>query len=137
MFPDLNEDPGAGNLNLRAYMGSIVGPLRLAHSRRSVKVVNRAQAVPLVNQPSGIEVAYFEVWLPQSSIAALPGGGAFLSFSGDESAGQNGFQLLLNATQRYRGMCLGADRLYALAVADATGAALAIDVSVVVASVVF
>jgi len=134
---DLNQDPGTGNLNLRGYLAAVVGPRRVAHGRRNVKVVSLQSTTPLFGQTSGVEVAYVEVWLPQSSIAALPGGGAFLGFSSDDMSGQNAFQLLLSATQRYQGVILPDDQLYAQAVRDALGAPLAADVSVVVSSVVF
>jgi hypothetical protein len=135
---DLNEDSGTGNLNVRAYIASVVGPRRIAHGQRTVKRVSTQQTVSLLGATaSGVEVAYFEVWLPQSSITALPGGGAFLAFSSSESAGQDAFQLLLSATQRYSGILLPDDQVYVQAVRDALGAPLAADVSIVVSSVVF
>lgn len=134
---DFNKDPGAGNLNMRAYFASIVGPRRVAQGRRSVKRVSVNEAQRLVDQVSGLEVMYFEIWLPQSTLAALPGNGAYLSLSSSETAGQNGVQLLLSPTQRYQGVLLPDDALYAQAVSDALFAPLAADVSVVVASVVF
>lgn len=134
---DFNKDPGAGNLSMRAYFASIVGPRRIAHGRRSVKRVPINEALRLVDQVSGLEVMYFEIWLPQSTLAALPGSGAYFSFSSSETAGQNGFQILLSPTQRYQGVLLPDDALYAQAVSDALFAPLANDVSVVVAAVVF
>ena len=80
---------------------------------------------------------YFEIWLPQSSIAALPGGGAFIAFSSSETAGQNAFQLLLSATQRYSGILLADDQVYGQGLTDALGAPLAADVTVCLSSVVF
>ena len=72
---DLNEDSGTGNLNVRAYIASVVGPRRIAHGQRTVKRVSTQQTVSLLGATaSGVEVAYFEVRLPPSSIAALPGG---------------------------------------------------------------
>lgn len=103
-----------------------------------MKQVDRDGPTKLAAQGDGVEVVYFEVWLPQSSIDKLPGGGAFFSFSSNESTGQNGFQLLLSSTQRYQGMLLPEDALFAQAVRDALGAPLVDDtVSVIVSSVVF
>lgn len=80
---------------------------------------------------------YFEVWLPQSSILALPGGGAFLGMMSGETGGQTAVQTLFNATQRYSGVLLPSEQVFAEAVTDALGGALAAQVPVVVSSVVF
>ena len=134
---DLNQDPGTYNLNVRAYFASVVGPRRIAHGRRTVKRVPVGQVLSLLSQPTGVEVMYFEVWLPQSSIAILGGGGAFFSFSSNENAGESAFQLLLSATQRYAGVLTPDDQLYAQALTDAVGAPLAAPVPMVLSSVVF
>lgn len=135
---DLNADPGEGNLNVRAYLASIVGPRRVAHGQRYVKRVPLTGAVMLLRSTgTGKQATFFEVWLPQVSLA-LPGGGALLSFLSSDSGGpDNGYQIALTATQRYSGIILGDDQLYAAALADAAGGALAAPVSVVVTSVVF
>ena len=133
---DLNQDPGRGNLNVRAYMASVVGPRRITHGRRAVKRAQSSKPTPLLGMPSGVEVIYFEVWLPQSSIAALPGNGAFLAFSSSESTGQDAMQILLSATQRFSGVLLPDDQIYVSSVTDAAGGALP-QVSLVVSSVVF
>ena len=133
---DLNLDPGTGNLNVRAYLASVVGPRRVAHGRRTVKVVPQAQSLSMLGTPSGVEVAYFEVWLPLSSLLALGGGGAVVAFSSSENTGQDAFQILLTPSQRYSGVLLPDDQLYARAVSDALGAPIA-DVSLVISSVVF
>lgn len=133
---DLNQDPGTGNLSARAYMASLVGPRRIVHGRRTVKQITSARPTSLCGAASGVEVQYFEVWLPQDSIAALGGGGAFLAFSNNESTGQSAFQILLNATQRFSGVLLPDDQIYVSPVTDALGAVLPA-VSLVISSVVF
>ena len=134
---DLNADPGTYNLNARAYFASIVGPRRIAHGRRTVKRIPLERTISMLGQPTGVEVNYFEVWLPQSSIALLPGGGAFFSFSSSEDVGESAFQILLSATQRYAGVLTPDDQLFAQALTDAMGGALAAPVPVVISSVVF
>jgi hypothetical protein len=135
---DLNADPGEGNLNLRAFLASLVGPRRVAHGQRTVKRVPITGSAMLLRSTStGKQATYFEVWLPQVSLA-LPGGGALLSFLPSDSGGpDNGYQITLTAFQRYSGVILGDDQLYAAALADAAGGALVAPVSVVVTSVVF
>jgi hypothetical protein len=134
---EFNEDPGTGNLSLRALLAALVGPRRIAHGRRTVKRIPLQQTIQMLTQPKGVEVNYFEVWLPTSSILALPGAGAFISFSSSENAGESAFQILLSSTQRYQGVLLPDDDLYAQAVSDAAGGPLAAPVPVVISSVVF
>jgi hypothetical protein len=94
--------------------------------------------MPLLGAASGVEVQYFEIWLPQSTITALAavGGGAFVALSSSESTGQDAFQILLSATQRFAGVLMPDDQLYASCVSDANGGALP-QVSIVISSVVF
>lgn len=134
---DFNKDPGEGNLNLRSYFASIVGPRRVAHGQRKVIRVAVGNPVRIFTNRPQVEVAYVEVWLPQSSILALPGGGAYLGFSSSEGLGQSAYQLLLNATQRYAAVLLPSDQVFAEALTDAVGGALAGPVSVVASTVVF
>lgn len=117
-------------------MASVVGPRLITHGRRTVKRVTSQRPVPLLGAASGVEVQYFEVWLPQSSIAVLPGGGAFLAFSSSESTGQDALQVLVSATQKFQGILLPDDQIYVSPVTDALGGVLA-TVSLVVSSVVF
>jgi hypothetical protein len=139
MHIDLNEDPGTGNLNVRAYYASIVGPRRIAHGQRTVKraPIGGATVQLLRNSGPNSSVLFFEVWLPQQSLLTLGGGGALLSFSGSDNSGENGYQLVLTTTQRYSGVLLPDDQLFVAALTDATGAPLAAPVSVVIASVGF
>jgi hypothetical protein len=134
---DFNKDPGEGNLNLRAYLASVVGPRRLAHGQRKVTQVPVGSPVLLFGNRAQIEVSYVEVWLPQSSILALPGGGAYLGFASGESLGQSAVQILLNATQRFSSVLLPSDQVHAEAVSDANGGVLAASVPVVISTVVF
>lgn len=139
---DLNKDPGEGNLNLRAYYASIVGPRRILYGGRTVKRVPAAgggkAALLFKSTGTGKQATFIEVWLPGSSILALPGAGAVIAFgSDDQDASQSAFQIVLTATQRFQCVLLDDDALYASAVTNAAGGALVVPVSVVVASVVF
>lgn len=139
---DLNKDPGAGNLNARAYFASLVGPRRILHGKRDVKrvpVAGTGKGISLYKSTgSGDQATYVEVWLPGSSILALPGGGAVIAFApSDQGAAQNAFQIVLTLTQRFQLVLLNDDAIYASAVSDAVGGVLAAPVPVVVSSVVF
>jgi hypothetical protein len=129
---DLNADPGRGNLSARAYVASIVGPRRIVHGQKVVKRLTNENVAPLLSAVSGDTVMYFEVWLPQDG----PNGGAFVGFSDNESAGQNSFQLLVSAFQRYQGILLPDDQLYGQVITDAFGNPLP-NLSVIISSVVF
>jgi len=140
MHIDLNEDPGTGNLNARAYCASIVGPRRIAHGQRTVKQAPATgNAVQLLRNSGGASpsVLFFEVWLPQQSLLLLPGGGALLSFSGSDNVGENAYQLVLTSTQRYSGVLLPDDQLSVSALTDASGGPLVNPVAIVIASVGF
>jgi len=134
---DLNADPGVGNLNVRAYLASIVGPRRVVHGQRAVRRVPLVGSIELYRNPDGKQAAYYEVWLPQASLAGLPGGGALLAFSSSSGGGESSYQILLTATQRFSGILIPTDGIYALAIADALGAPLVLPVSVVISTVVF
>ena len=138
MHFDFNADEGTGNLSLRAYFAAIIGPRRIVHGRRTVKRAPLNNVISLLGASAeGIEVMYFEVWLPQSSIQSLPGNGAYIAFSSSESAGQDAFQILLSATQRFSGVLLAGDQIYAQSVRDANGNPLVNEVPLIVSSVVF
>ena len=139
---DLNQDPGTHNLNARAYYASLVGPRRILHGQRNVKnipVAGSGKGLSLYkNTNSGQQATYVEVWLPGSSILALPGGGAVIAFApNDQDASQSAFQIVLTLTQRFSLVLLNDDALYASAVSDAVGGVLAAPVPVVVSSAVF
>lgn len=139
MLFDLNEDPGTGNLSARAYVASIVGPRRITHGQRVVKRLPFGGSQPLPVAKNGTPsktVTYFEIWLPQRSLA-LPGGGVLAAFSASPNSGESSFQIVLNATQRYTGVLLADDQLYGAALLDAAGGALTAEVAVVVSTVVF
>lgn len=134
---DLNQDPGTGNLNLRAYLAAVVGPRRIAHGLREVIQVSPNGPIQLFGNKPQIEVAYMEVWLPAQSLAVLPGAGVYLAIASSEGTGHNAIQFLLNAMQRFSAVLLPSDQIFAQAMADANGGALANPVPVVVSSVVF
>jgi hypothetical protein len=139
---DFNQDPGEGNLNLRAYIASIVGPRRVVHGGRTVKRVplgSSGKGIQLFKSTAtGKQATFYEVWLPQSSIAALPGGGAVIAFASSDQGGSEGaYQITLTATQRFLGVLLNDDAIYATALTDALGGALVTPVPVVISAVVF
>lgn len=141
---DLNQDPGIGELNLRAYVAALVGPRRILFGQHATKRVPAAPArkgITLYKSTgTGKQATFVELWLPQSSIAVLGGGGVFLALANnDQGASQSAYQILLSATQRFQCVLLDDDALYAVAVTDATGAALPPggDVAVDVTAVVF
>jgi hypothetical protein len=135
---DFNADPGTGNLNARAYLASVVGPRRIAQGQRTVKPVPTTKMVQLLRNVGSVEALYFECWLPQQDLLSLAGGGALLSFSGsDNGGGENGYQLVLTATQRYSGVLLPNEQLFATTLTDATGGPLIAPVSLIIASVGF
>jgi hypothetical protein len=136
---DLNADPGEGNLNARAYFASIVGPRRVVHGQRLVRRVPTTGTTQLLRSTgTGKQATYYEVWLPLSVLATLPGGGALFGFSSSDSGGaENNFQISITFTQRFTGILLGDDNLYIAALSDALGGPLVAPVSVVVSSVVF
>lgn len=134
---DLNQDPGSGNLNLRGYIASIVGPRRIAHGMRKVMVLTPEKVVQVASHsPQGPEVAYVEIWLPEQSIKSIAGEGAFIAISSGENAGQNAFQVELTATQRFAAILLPNDQLFAQLVRAGDGSVLD-KVSIVRSSVVF
>jgi len=144
MFPpiDLNKDPGEYELNLRAYVASIVGPRRIVHGKRAVKQVPLAAAgrgIKLYgSNGSGKFVTFVELWLPASSIVGLGGGGAIFAVGPSDLGGsENANQIAITATQRFQCVLLNDDALYAVAVSDAAGGALAASVPLTVSSVVF
>lgn len=132
---DLNEDPGEGNLNLRAYVAALVGPRRIAHGRRTVYQLNATNGQLLVKHPGrGVECFYVEVWLPQQTAGVVN-----VLFSADQDAiGETGDLVqLFNGPppKRYSAVILPGENLYAqLATVPAPPAPL---VSVVVSQVVF
>jgi len=136
---DLNKDSGEGNLNTRAYVASLVGPRRVVHGQRNVKRVPLNGSILLSKSTNtSVQVTFFEVWLPRTSLLTLPGGGALLGFLSSDSGGpENSYQVVLTATQKFSGILMGDDQLYASALADALGGALVAPVSVVISTVVF
>lgn len=139
---NLNQDPGSGNLNLRAYVASLVGPRRVIHGQPRViraPLASTGQSVEVAKSTNtGKQATYYEVWLPRSVITTLPGNGAVIAFgSGVIGGSESAYQFLITGTQRLTGVLLDDDALYATALTDATGGVLAAPVSLVVATVVF
>jgi len=138
---DLDNDPGEGNLNIRAYLASVVGPKRVAHGTRSVVRVPTANSEELAKNPSkNHQVYYIEVWLPAQAGAV----GARVLFSSSESMGESGVLITFNPpaapgqlNDRYRAVLLPTDHLYAQVISDAGGQPVVGQVPMVVSKVVF
>ena len=110
---DLNEDPGRGNLNLRAYIAAVLGPKRIAHGVRSVVRVPLAPGnyVQLAKcGPQGRQVLYVECWTPQ-----VQNPGAVFRFSSSGDGGQTSVLEAVGSThaQRYSCVLLPNEQLYA------------------------
>ena len=57
-------DPGAGNLDVRAYMAAVMGPQRAAFGNKSAKALQEGQPTQLgVNSGNSGQVAYMAVTL--------------------------------------------------------------------------
>lgn len=120
MHLDLNKDPGEGNLNLRAYIASLVGPRRVAHGARRTYVLTPGQAVQIgANNARDKEAVYLECWVPFSALVALGiGTGALVLFSDSENTGSG---VLVNLStvfpgqqnSRYSAVLLPDDVLFA------------------------
>ena len=120
-FFDLNQDPGRGNLNLRAYVAAVLGPRRIAHGNRAAKQVPFDGSVLIAtNQPGGQEAMYVEVWVPQPPDELLQAS-ALVRFSGGEGVGTTGVVENLGTTHTLRYSCvlLPGEQLYAQALSSA------------------
>jgi hypothetical protein len=115
-FWDLNEDPGSGNLNLRAYIASLVGPRRIAHARRTVYRVHDNKATQIAKNGSGTKsVFYVEAWTPQQA-----GGGGLVNFlfsNSQDAVGETGVAVSAVPGQivsltNYRAILLPGENLY-------------------------
>ncbi len=144
---DLNKDPGNGNLNVRAYIASIVGPRRIANSVRSMKqvsVVNGSTGSNTQLASNGTKIdscVYVEVWLPQSALEAFPDGIWFGFSGGGANLEATADRVLLSpvpgqSTARYHTLLLPQEKLYAVAYTAGDGNALNVNkVPVVVGAV--
>ena len=96
MFGNLNDDPGTGNLNTRAYFASLVGPRRIVFGRRAVKRINGVKGVQLQKNGTrnGDECLYVECRLPQS--VAVPV--AFNFASQNDAIGETGVLTILSTS---------------------------------------
>ncbi len=108
MFDSLNDDPGTGNLNTRAYFASLVGPRRIIHGRRAVKRVGGVKGVQLqkAGTRNGDECLYVECRLPPSVAAPV----AFNFASQNDAIGETGVLSILSTSILAP---LGADRFFA------------------------
>lgn len=136
---DFNQDPGEGNLNARAYVAAVVGPLRAAHGNRVVKQVPTAQAVELAKNGSPHnEPVFVEVWAPMQVRA----NGVWVLFASSEQTGETGRLVLLTGVpgqlqERYQAILLSNEQLYAQAVSDGAGNPLSKKTPLIVSTVTF
>lgn len=116
---DLIKDPGVGNLNLRAFVASLLGPRRVAHGqRRVVQVPTQQGGLVANNKVTGHEAMYVEVWLPTQRVAA----GARIMFASSEDMGENGvLRLFTTEEDHYQAVLLPNEQLYARIISDAGG----------------
>lgn len=112
---DLNKDPGEGNLNLRAYIASLVGPRRVAYGQRRVYQVPAAQSVQIIKGVTGrqVEAVYVEAWLPDS----VPGPVNFRFASQQDAIGETGVLVQLSNLPavpqvKYAAVVLPGENLY-------------------------
>lgn len=127
---NLNTDPGEGNLNLRAYIAAVVGPLRVPHGQRTTKQLQLLQAVQVAkNSSPGKEAFFVSAWLP--AIATLPAGvGLVIGFTSSESAGASADRVTLlpvipdQRANRYNAVILPSEQLYAWVISRSDGVAI-------------
>lgn len=138
----LNKDPGKGNLNLRAYIASIVGPQRVAFGKRTVRRLPVNGSEEIVKNDARAEesvVVYVEVWVPHQILAT----GRRILFSSSDSMGENAELVVLGTfgdnkvLDRYRTVLLPKEQLYAQVISDATGNPVLNPTSIVISKVVF
>ncbi len=96
MFGNLNDDPGTGNLNTRAYFASLVGPRRVVFGRRAVKRVGGVKGVELQKNGTrnGDECLYVECRLPQSVTVPV----AFNFANQNDAIGETGVLSILSTS---------------------------------------
>lgn len=118
---DLNEDPGEGNLNLRAYIASVLGPKRAAHGARSEKQVRFDRGTLIAkNAPGGKQhqCLYVQCWMPGKKVGDLiDQTSGFFRFSSDENMGATSVmvQVFPNELFTYSAVLLPNEQLYAQA----------------------
>ena len=137
---DLIKDPGLGNLNLRAYVATVVGPRRIAHGQRRVHQLQVNQSTELAkNAGRGLEALYVEAWLPRQAVAV----GLQMLVSSSEGMGESAELVTLGVVgggailDRYRAVLLPNEQLYAQPLTDAAGQPLGDRTPLVVSTVFF
>jgi len=142
VFPDLNKDPGLGNLNLRAFYASVMGPYRTTYGKRVMRRVAPNVSEELVKNgaPGDVEAVYVEVWLPNSLQVA----GRRILFSSSEGMGEIADHCILGAVvpglqsiDRYRAVLLPGDQLFAQVLSDAAGNLVTTQTPLIVSKVTF
>ena len=136
---NLNQDPGEGNLSVRAYVAATVGPLRIAHGNRQIRQIQTGEARELAkNGSADKQVMYVEVWPPMQLRAT----GVWVLFSSSEQTGETGRLVLLTGVpgqiqERFQALLLPNDQLYGQAVRDGAGNPIQGNVPLVVSKVTF
>jgi hypothetical protein len=142
MLLDLDTDPGTGNLNLRAYVASLVGPRRVTHGARRIYTLSSNKPIMIgENNAPEHECVYLQCWIPASALPGLGGSGALVLFSDSENMG-SGLLVDLFTTfpgqpnSHYSAVLLPQDQLFAQISSDASLGPL-LSVSLVVSQVTF
>lgn len=133
-FFDLNVDPGEGNLNVRAYVASLVGPRRVFQGQRKKFSLQANRATEVARNASPHNEAFFvSVWLSGSGIAriapALPvGAGVTMLFSSSEGMGETSDTVTLfrggAQPNHYQTVLLPNDQLFASVLERTDGVAI-------------
>jgi len=113
---DPNEDPGRGNLNLRAYFASVVGPRRVAHGKRFVKLAPAEGSILLARNQVGLgdECLYVECTFPERLVDNTVVQSVSFRFSDSEDVGDNALlRALTPVFPAYQAVLLPGDELYA------------------------
>ena len=128
MVLDLDKDPGEENLNLRAYIASLVGPRRVSYGATRMYTVPSGRSIQIgQNAARDHEAVYLHCWLPTQALAAVAGsGGAFFLFSDDDEAGDGQLVSLVpkQVNQFHSAVLLPQDQLFARLFSDFSGAML-------------
>jgi len=109
-------DPGAGNLDVRAYMAAVMGPQRAAFGNKSAKALQEGQPTQLgVNSGNSGQVAYMAV-----TLSPLDAGGPRLAIiDGQSQPGGSSIPVVFDRTLAsaagigYAAILLPGDELYA------------------------
>lgn len=97
MFPALAklsiENPGQGNLDVRAYIAAIVGPFRIANGNSKSVILPTDQPVQIISNTKQA-VAFVSLSLPSTVVGPVP-----IQVSSGSAMGMTGLSVALMNTQ--------------------------------------